>query len=330
MQANEFTIVHVNKFIPALQPCATPSDCTAAANSCGIGRCRVAVPYSFDSTPWASIPAVATDRFVFWITNPSMAMYTAFNDWCRGRSATLAFEIESSYSSIQIWRMDPYEFCPIDVKTGVRRCPEDASATYRTLPGFVSGNHGSEVCNQSFLVVAPTLTYVNEYNLAVTVLNTTFRNVDTATLRPVDASKARSVGADQPPVPEVDPDARRGEHLPLLAVHAVVREDVGVNLVEKMHGVRTARREGAQLQHAFLEATPVPLVRARDFEHRGPQSGELGLRKNAFQVTHLHGQRASDALDLLRAQRLAPALKFEGERGRHEGVPFLKLFFSHS
>ena len=84
MQANEFTLVHVNKFIPALPPCTTPSDCTAAANSCGTGRCLVAVPYSFDSTPWANVPALATDRHVFWITNPSMAMFWAFNQWCRG------------------------------------------------------------------------------------------------------------------------------------------------------------------------------------------------------------------------------------------------------
>jgi hypothetical protein len=191
-QANEFTVIHVNKFIPALPPCATPSDCTVAANSCGKGRCRVAVPYSFDSTPWAHIPAVATDRFVFWITNPSMAMYFAFNDWCRNADTNprLAFEAESSYQSIQIWRIDPYEFCPTQ-PNGVRKCPEDQSATFRTLPGFVSGNHSSQTCFQRFNVMAPTMAYVNEYNLAVTVLETSFVNVDVNTLRPRNASDAR-------------------------------------------------------------------------------------------------------------------------------------------
>ena len=152
----------------------------------------VSVPYSFDSTPWANIPAVATDKYAFWITNPSLAMYTAFNNWCRNGAGTipqLAFEAESSYSSIQIWRMDPYEFCPIDPTTGARHCPEDTSATFSTLPGFVNTNTDA-VCNEYFLVVAPTIAFVNEYNLAITVLNTTFSNVDATTLRPVNASLA--------------------------------------------------------------------------------------------------------------------------------------------
>jgi hypothetical protein len=152
----------------------------------------VAVPYSFDSTAWAHIPAVATDRFAFWITNPSMAMYQAFNDWCSNPDTNprLAFEAESSYQSIQIWRIDPYEFCPTQAN-GVRRCPEDQSATFRTLPGFISGDHSSQVCFQRFYVVAPTITYVNEYNIAITVLESSFRNIQVETLRPRNVSDAR-------------------------------------------------------------------------------------------------------------------------------------------
>ena len=115
----------------------------------------MAVPYAFDATPWLSIPAVATDRYVFWITNPSLAMYYSFNQWCRGNMGGLAFEAESSYGSVRVWRMDPYEFCPLDASTGIRKCPEDTSATFRTLPGFVSGNQNAEVCSQWFLVAAP-------------------------------------------------------------------------------------------------------------------------------------------------------------------------------
>jgi hypothetical protein len=91
--------------------------------------------------------------------------------------------------------MDPFEFCPIDPMTGRRQCPEDTSATFRTLPGFVSMNNNMKVCSETFLVVAPTLTYVNRLNLALTVLNTTFANIDTDTLRPINASLARSVAA---------------------------------------------------------------------------------------------------------------------------------------
>ena len=259
--------MRVNKFIPALPPCTTPSDCTAAANSCGYGRCRVAVPYSFDATPWANIPATTTARFVFWITNPSLAMYFAMNQRCRGlNAAQTAFQAESSYSSIEVWRMDPYEFCPIDPLTGVRRCPEDASATFRKLPGFIYGTGSmAEVCGQYFLVVAPTLTYVNDHNLAITALNTTFENVDAQTLRPVNESKARS--AVERARGDVERHARRGEGLPRLVLHAKVRDDDAVQLVEEVHAVLAAPDVGAQMAHALGEPLLVPLVRAGDGQH---------------------------------------------------------------
>jgi hypothetical protein len=152
----------------------------------------VAVPYAFDATPWAHIPALSTERYVFWITNPSMAMFSAVNLYCRKGRGVTAYVIESSYSSIQIWRFDPYEYCPI--VDGVRTCPPDTTTTYRTLPGFVVGDfEANKICSQKFLVVAPGITYVNEYNIAITVLETTFVNVDTDRLRPYDASKARCV-----------------------------------------------------------------------------------------------------------------------------------------
>jgi hypothetical protein len=267
MQANEFTTVHVNKFIPALPPCTTPSDCTAAANSCGRGQCRVAVPYSFDSTSWANIPTVTTARYVFWITNPSLAMYFAMNQQCKGVSAgMLAFEAESSYSSIQVWRMDPYVFCPIDPQTGTRRCPEDESATFRTLPGFISGTGSmSTVCEQYFLVVAPTLTYVNDHNLALTVLNTTFVNVDTLTLRPINESKARSVV--KRPCLKVHLHPRSSEGLPLLALHPKVRDDAVVQPVQHVHAVRTAPGERAQMAHALDKPRLVALMCTGDPQH---------------------------------------------------------------
>ena len=190
-QANEFTIVPVNKFIPASPPCKTPSDCSTCFG-CG----KVAIPYSFDSTPWAHIPAVSTERFAFWITNPSMAMFYAVSRRCQGLQGELASIPESSYQSIQVWRFDPYELCPIG-NNGLRQCPQDSSATSRVLPGFVSGDLSSAVCNQSFYVLAPTISYIDEDNLAIEVLETTFGNLNTLTLRPIDSSNARSVERDK-------------------------------------------------------------------------------------------------------------------------------------
>ena len=190
-QANEFTIIPVNKFIPALPPCKTPSDCTSVEQSCARGWCKVAVPYSFDSTHWAHIPAVSTERYVFWITNPSLAMYYSVNQLCVGGQGSLSFIAESSYHSIQIWRFDPYEYCPM--VNGVVQCAPDTTATYRKLPGFVSGDLDESVCHQVFNVVAPSMTYINEDNIAITVLEAAFENIDVDTLRPRDPTQSRSV-----------------------------------------------------------------------------------------------------------------------------------------
>ncbi len=238
-QANEFTVIPVNVFIPALRPCATKDNRVDSGVSCLSGTgCKVAVPYSFDSTQWANIPVVATDRYAFWITNPSMAMYEAMNLWCNGKQGKLAFQADSSYSSIQVWRFDPYQFCPLDTR-GERRCPQDTSATSRVLPGFISQQDES-VCTQRFYVLAPTISYIDEDNLAITVMETTFQNLDLLTLRPVNASLARSRGpppqsalACARPLMHVDP--QRPKHLLDVVGHAVMFQDLRVHPVQPLH-----------------------------------------------------------------------------------------------
>ena len=337
-QANEFTVVHVNKFIPALPPCLTPSDCTMAANSCAQGQCMVAVPYSFDSTPWAKAPAVATDRYVFWITNPSLAMYASFSTWCRQGAGTLAFEAESSYSSIQVWRMDPYEFCPLNPVTGMRRCPEDTSATFRTLPGFVSGNHNEDACQQSFLVVAPKMSYVNQDNIALTVLNTTFVNVDTATLRPINASLARSVvrapGRDSAIV-RIDPYARGIEDDPLLVHHTEMLQDRHVNLVQQLQPVWPAQGEQPQLAHAVCEPLPIPCVRHGRCQDRLPEASNLVIGQEACLEQHpvVSRQHSRDGFHLFPSEREMRRAScsdlLQLGHDRHRRLFFFKVFFPH-
>jgi hypothetical protein len=224
--------------------------------------CKVAVPYSFDSTPWANIPAVATDRYAFWITNPSMAMYEAMNLWCNKKQGKLAFQADSSYSSIQIWRFDPYQYCPLDTN-GERRCPQDTSATFRVLPGFISDLDES-VCSQRFFVLAPTIAFLDENNLAITVMETTFQNVDVLTLRPVNASLARSLRGVLIllfRVPErefvvllmVDKDTEHLKHLVHIIPNVKVLEDIGVHLVETVHPRQTTAHKRAHLQDAVLK-----------------------------------------------------------------------------
>ena len=114
--------------------------------------------------------------------------------WCQNtdRIVPLAFVPMTSYHGIRIWRFDPYVYCPIDVATGIRTCPQQAFATYVELPGFATEFDAND-CDKEFNVVAPTISYLNEDNIAVSVLVTKFSNVDTDTLRPRDPSNARFV-----------------------------------------------------------------------------------------------------------------------------------------
>jgi hypothetical protein len=289
-QANEFTIIPVNKFIPALKPCETKDLCYESSQSCMSGTgCKVAVPYSFDSTPWSNIPAVVTDRYAFWITNPSMAMFDAARRYCNGDQGELALVPESSYQSIQVWRFDPYQLCPVG-NDGVRICPQDSSARYKLLPGFVYSADDS-VCNQTFNVVAPTISYIDESNLAITVLQTVFVNLDCDTLRPIDPSMARYLLARPYTLRKgrvaffltliiIDPfafylvlsrvhvDFERLKHLLHVDLHAVVSKDTAVHPVQPLHSWQPSTLKRTDLEDALLKLSLIPTrVCERDFEH---------------------------------------------------------------
>lgn len=324
----------------------------------------MAVPYSFDSTPWAHIPAVATDRFAFWITNPSMAMYYAFNDWCSNTDTNprLAFEAESSYQSIQIWRIDPYEFCPTQ-PNGIRRCPEDQSATFRTLPGFVSGDHSSQVCFQRFYVVAPTMTYVNEYNIAITVLETSFRNIDTATLRPRNASDARcGRGEGEREGPSlrrvmrvlwlvlvvralsletgllVHVELARLQHVFGVVLEFEVLENLGVHSVQTIHTGKPTAGECADLLDALLEVLRVARVVGGYAENLLPVCVDQMTGNQCPEGLVGPGHMASDKLELFEIEEHWPA-EFGPQRapkvsqlgrkrdGHIGGIESLILFF---
>jgi hypothetical protein len=222
-----------------------------------------------------------------------MAMYFAFNDWCSSTDTNprLAFEAESSYQSIQIWRIDPYEFCPTQ-PNGIRKCPEDQSATFRTLPGFVSGDHSSQTCFQRFNVVAPTIAYVNEYNLAITVLETSFQNVDVNTLRPRNASDARSVVlltagwvglvakvivtrrtaalALETFLVGVNVDVTRLKHLLHIVLHAKVFDDLSVDSLQALHPRITSTRESSDLLYTVIESLLVTGMLGGDLQNLIP------------------------------------------------------------
>lgn len=184
-QMNEFTIIPLNQAIPATQPCLTPIDC---ANIDCNPTCKAAIPYAYN----ANIVAVTTDRYVYWITNPTLEPFYAMSMYCKNKDSTNILQISatSSYGGIRMWRIDPYQYCPIDPITKKSTCLQQQSSTTRLLSALNFSGFNSDLCTQEFDVAAVSLEYINEYNLAMVVLRTHIGNVDTRTLREIDKDQA--------------------------------------------------------------------------------------------------------------------------------------------
>jgi hypothetical protein len=201
-QQNEFTLIPLAQEIPSSGPCTTPADCGSniLASCSGVTGCLPAIPYSWDSHPRAHVPGTVSERYAFYITNPSLEPFTAFSYYCAnarsgGQYATNEFQISaiSSYGGVRLWRINPYLYCPIDPYTGRHLCPVSGTAgtvQIEALNFSSSTLFSVAMCTQEFVVMAVGLDYVNEDNLALTVMRTTLDNINTMTLEPLDASRA--------------------------------------------------------------------------------------------------------------------------------------------
>lgn len=195
-QANEFTMIPLNQNIPSMGPCTTPSKCDNVVAQCQTASgCKAAIPYGYDHNANAHVLGTTSQRFLFWVTNPSLEPFYAFSAYCKNRNTTktnkLQISVISSYGGIRLWRMDPYIYCPeID---GVRECPEQQSVSTKTVSSLDFTDFDEALCDVPFNVMAVDLDYINEDNLALTVLRTTLANVDIYTLRPIDLSIAEYV-----------------------------------------------------------------------------------------------------------------------------------------
>ncbi len=194
-QANEFTIIPLAQYLPSAGPCTTPADCGNVLATCASASgCLPAVPYSWDTHPRAYIPGTVTDRHAFYITNPDLQPFEAFSYYCvsarTGRQATNKFQISaiSSYGGIRLWRLDPYLYCP--VINNRHTCAATGTAGSVQIQALDFTEFDVSLCTQEFAVLAVGLDYVNQDNLALTVMRTTLDNLDTRTLEPLDPSRA--------------------------------------------------------------------------------------------------------------------------------------------
>ena len=198
-QANEFTMIPLNQGIPSLGPCTTPDNCDNIAAACQSGSgCKAAIPYGFDASVNAHVIGATTQRYLFWVTNPSLEPFYAFGKYCRDRNTTntavTQISVTSSYGGIRLWRINPYLYCPVDRLTGKQTCPEQQAASTRQLSSLdYQGTFELSLCDKRFDVMAVDMDYINEYNIALTVIRTALTNVNVFTLRPINASLAEWV-----------------------------------------------------------------------------------------------------------------------------------------
>lgn len=196
-QANEFTVIPLPQEIPSSAPCTTPADCGNVVATCAAASgCLPAIPYSWDDHPGAHIPATVSERFAFYVTNPSLEPFEAFSYYCvnarENNEYTNEFQISaiSSYGGVRLWRLNPYLYCPLDARSGRHFCPQSGSAGSVQIEPLVFTSFSTAMCTQEFAVLAVGLDYINEDNIALTVLRTTLDNIDTRTLGVLDESRA--------------------------------------------------------------------------------------------------------------------------------------------
>jgi hypothetical protein len=110
----------------------------------------------------------------------------------------------SSYAPIKIWKIDPFAYCPSDASGASETCgigrvhhAEVEDAFTKIVPAGENGNADAynvfdvRKCNVPFAVAVVGLEYINEENIAVTILKASFFDYspDTGLLRP-DAKNA--------------------------------------------------------------------------------------------------------------------------------------------
>lgn len=194
-QANDFTIIPFNQNIPSMRPCNTPADCSNIAQQCmsAVG-CKPAIPYGFEQSGNAIPLGTSTQRYALWVTNPSLEPFYAFSAYCRNRgqgtSNLLQISVTSSYGGIRLWRMNPYIYCPKNSETGAAECPDQQDVSSKIIASLDFQEFDIALCDQQFYVMAVDLDYINEDNLALTVLKTTLSNLNVFSLGAIDETLA--------------------------------------------------------------------------------------------------------------------------------------------
>ena len=139
------------------------------------------IPYAYSEMSGVRHLSVSTQTSVFFVVNPSLAMFKGFASGCitQGQVWKTQLSALSSYAPIRIWKIDPYEFCPVGADGSARCAP--GHVAFRDIPDSFVDIHPEGAkedwnvfdyrkCAIPFSVAVTSLEYLNQENIAVTVL----------------------------------------------------------------------------------------------------------------------------------------------------------------
>lgn len=151
---------------------------------------RVPIPWPFTEVSGVRHPAASSSTAVYYAVNPSLNMFKGFASGCNSNGQVWKTQLSalSSYAPIRVWKINPYIFCPLqDDGTSAASCAAAAAGTIRfvdipdAFTQIVNGTDGDlssvfdiSQCTRSFAVKVTGIEYLNEDNMAVSVLVASF------------------------------------------------------------------------------------------------------------------------------------------------------------
>lgn len=164
-----FGLNSINQQLPSLPKAVVPLD-EAERDS----TTKLTIPYSYQTT---RIAATNSRNYVFYASNPNADVLGPYLEYCANKAdpekaSKFGILFLSSYSQIRVYRVSAYRRC------AAYSCGEDL-VRYATFAGF-SRQFGRE-CDEVFNVSVQALEYLNEDNIAVTVISSPVTAWDAAT-----------------------------------------------------------------------------------------------------------------------------------------------------
>jgi uncharacterized protein YqgC (DUF456 family) len=147
------------------------------------------IPYTFsEKSGGARHPSVSTQTSVYFAVNPSLAMFKGFASGCltQGQVWKTQLSALSSYAPIRIWKIDPYSYCPVGEDGSTKCAPGyvdfvDVPGAFTDLRSTTGDVFDFTNCAKTFAVEVTGLEYLNEENIAVTILQASFEEYSAET-----------------------------------------------------------------------------------------------------------------------------------------------------